>query len=806
MEIKITRTNGRDEDEVHTFSSAIDQKISIGRHPSSDIRFTDGASAHSVSRRHAEIRFHDGGYWISDLHSTNGTFVNGVGIREETELHDGDAIGFGEEEPKIRVEMSIDVGSDQTRVLKTIPKAAKSGGREGSASEVFKAFVKAMGGVKAGPETNRSEPFMSSAEDRRPRSLPVGQKTLIMMMAHAAQQVSLQKRGRLGDASVFMKVMVQQAIHESSRRMRVVFIGFGTIIVLLMAWTIYQTLSMRAEDARRVGLLQTEYQNRLEKIQLDLNKEIDSWEQEKQAYEKLVDVLQGNLNREQASGDTRKIRTVARELETAVAQEQELDAKVNAARKSYAAMQEKALEELKTFSTEAQNDLNSAVEKARETLATLTTTTPTAPAPPEPATTAASTPEPAEPDIKKETTTIAAPLTAEKMEEFPRLRISKPLTMTPLKKRIGVVPITMPTTAFPSVEKYLPELLSTSLFNSGEFIIVPYIDKTGATGAELPIQEADPARPPQVIVRILVTDVIEETTQSSRSLGFLYFNVDIGSAKSVARMTIDFKAFDSDSSSLLLSRSLIGEGVVKKREISPRVDTLVKFSKSPNYVGGGYGGIPPAIADAMWKVVSQMAEIILTHLRREPWRGLILKTGRDSIVINGGKDVNMTAGDTFSVLAKQERPTDPKGEPSMLQHLERRVGTLRVEEVAETYSVARIVDREEPEFQSGYNIKYVGATKILAPGETEESVSESEETASAAPKRLLRIIDKKAKLRLEPTHDAEELKNVTLKQGDLLNCEFNLGEWYKVTLNKSRSGWLHESQIENPESKNSKPK
>jgi pSer/pThr/pTyr-binding forkhead associated (FHA) protein len=48
-----------------------------------------------VSRRHAAIRPVDGRLEISDLGSTNGTFVNGARIRRATPLGDGDVVRIG---------------------------------------------------------------------------------------------------------------------------------------------------------------------------------------------------------------------------------------------------------------------------------------------------------------------------------------------------------------------------------------------------------------------------------------------------------------------------------------------------------------------------------------------------------------------------------------------------------------------------------------------------------------------------------------------------------------------------------------
>jgi two-component system, NtrC family, sensor kinase len=52
-------------------------------------------SDNAVSRRHAELTPDDGLWWIRDLQSQNGTYINGTRIIERTRLHPGDQIRVG---------------------------------------------------------------------------------------------------------------------------------------------------------------------------------------------------------------------------------------------------------------------------------------------------------------------------------------------------------------------------------------------------------------------------------------------------------------------------------------------------------------------------------------------------------------------------------------------------------------------------------------------------------------------------------------------------------------------------------------
>jgi pSer/pThr/pTyr-binding forkhead associated (FHA) protein len=51
-------------------------------------------SDETVSRRHAQLTFRDGGWVVQDLHSTNGTRLNGQYVGR-CRLRPGDQLGLG---------------------------------------------------------------------------------------------------------------------------------------------------------------------------------------------------------------------------------------------------------------------------------------------------------------------------------------------------------------------------------------------------------------------------------------------------------------------------------------------------------------------------------------------------------------------------------------------------------------------------------------------------------------------------------------------------------------------------------------
>jgi tetratricopeptide (TPR) repeat protein len=56
----------------------------------------------AASRQHAHVSFADGDYWIEDLGSTNGTYVNRHRIRRRVELHRGDIVEIGKHRFEVR--------------------------------------------------------------------------------------------------------------------------------------------------------------------------------------------------------------------------------------------------------------------------------------------------------------------------------------------------------------------------------------------------------------------------------------------------------------------------------------------------------------------------------------------------------------------------------------------------------------------------------------------------------------------------------------------------------------------------------
>src|SRR5262249_10791931 len=83
-------------------------EINVGRVQGNDLLLPKG----NVSKRHARLLFRDGRIIVTDLRSTNGTYVNGRKIAEPTIVREGDKIYVGDF--VLRVELSGVVAGPRT--------------------------------------------------------------------------------------------------------------------------------------------------------------------------------------------------------------------------------------------------------------------------------------------------------------------------------------------------------------------------------------------------------------------------------------------------------------------------------------------------------------------------------------------------------------------------------------------------------------------------------------------------------------------------------------------------------------------
>ncbi len=104
----------------------------LGRQAECDVLLTEG----HASRRHAKLMLAEDGYWLEDLGSSNGTFINGNRISGRVKIASGDRLRFDIEEFDFRIpSQAAPLPPDQS---KTVYRAPESAAVVAESSGVFK--------------------------------------------------------------------------------------------------------------------------------------------------------------------------------------------------------------------------------------------------------------------------------------------------------------------------------------------------------------------------------------------------------------------------------------------------------------------------------------------------------------------------------------------------------------------------------------------------------------------------------------------------------------------------------------------
>lgn len=108
----------------------IPPEMVLGRQAECDLQLTEG----HASRRHAKLSVADGGVWLEDLGSANGTFINGTKITGKVRLSSGDRLRFDIEEFDFRIPSAALAADDG----KTMYREPQSAAIEAESSGIYK--------------------------------------------------------------------------------------------------------------------------------------------------------------------------------------------------------------------------------------------------------------------------------------------------------------------------------------------------------------------------------------------------------------------------------------------------------------------------------------------------------------------------------------------------------------------------------------------------------------------------------------------------------------------------------------------
>ncbi len=200
-------------------------RLRFGRHPDNEVAF-DAHKDLDASTRHAELRHEAGRWFLMDVGSSNGTMVAGHKIaRHDVTPGMPFEVEFGPGGPRVR----LYVGDPAQLVL--VPATVIGRGKEGAAAALATADPTAATISASGGLPGSGDP---------PARAP-GRRTMAMMVQNA-MDVAHDRRG-LKRSTEFMKSMVDQAMHVSTRRFRVTLILMATLFLgaigALVAWNLY---------------------------------------------------------------------------------------------------------------------------------------------------------------------------------------------------------------------------------------------------------------------------------------------------------------------------------------------------------------------------------------------------------------------------------------------------------------------------------------------------------------------------------------------------------------------------------------
>ena len=248
--VRLTHLRGSLQGTSSTSPKAV---IRIGRGQDCDVRF-DANLDTKVSTHHAEIRFEDGSYFVIDTGSTNGTLVNGKGVKRH-KLRSGDKIDFGGEGgPK--VEFAID---NSTGAM---------GGNGNGGMGVQQQYAPQY----APPPPVRRAPPKAADDDKDVKQVQAEAQSKIAM-ARAMSGSANSGQTMFIMAQSLQEVQEQTKVKDKKKYGRVVLgiLAIGAVITGVMGYVIYDQNQQISAITEKKGDLDKQ----IKKVELDMQLEND---------------------------------------------------------------------------------------------------------------------------------------------------------------------------------------------------------------------------------------------------------------------------------------------------------------------------------------------------------------------------------------------------------------------------------------------------------------------------------------------------------------------------------------------------
>ena len=220
QQVYLVRLTGDYAGSKHQIGSDV---VTIGRSSENHI-IPQGESVPQVSARHVQIFRKHSAYWLRDLESTNGTFVNGKRIKE-VELKSGVIIQLGTKGPEFQFLIGTDVSENLDKTL-----------------------------IIENPE-------VMEGSDRREKKKPASGKHETLLKEAVAKARSVRDDGRHGQTMIIMRELLTTAVVNSHKKHKLaiwVLVGLVVVLFSFSAWTSQRLKQQKARVDSQIDRIELE--------------------------------------------------------------------------------------------------------------------------------------------------------------------------------------------------------------------------------------------------------------------------------------------------------------------------------------------------------------------------------------------------------------------------------------------------------------------------------------------------------------------------------------------------------------------
>ncbi|MFQ5591707.1 MAG: CsgG/HfaB family protein [Phycisphaerae bacterium] len=281
-------------------------------------------------------------------------------------------------------------------------------------------------------------------------------------------------------------------------------------------------------------------------------------------------------------------------------------------------------------------------------------------------------------------------------------------TQAEVKKSIAVAPIgsSAGTVSWISGEAIQAQLI-TELTNTGRYRVVERENIAGILG-EQDMGTAGRTRKgsspqsgdlegAQLMIKGVITDAEEESGKGARGS---FAGISLGGKKTVYRVTMDFRIYDTQTGLILDTATVTAEQVKKSKGGGLRIGGL---GLGGNKSGGDTTGaiVRDLIKQALAAIDQQAAKL--------PWKSSVLAVNDGKTVILGGSRDGLEDGMRFKVFSLGTPVVDEETGVVLDEGEETEVGEIKLVQVKEKVSYAATVTGEPP--RKGYVVRLITETK-----------------------------------------------------------------------------------------------